>query len=138
MATVSRCEHLAGRSLLTRELTPRVDFDKRVHCGTVAKVHITRAGLALLQYREAHGTFPPSLDALGLEELIDPFVDKPLHYRTEGAGFVVYSVGEDRKDNDGPPTPPRDTSGRRQKKKPEYDLLWRFPRETSEAAGAGT
>ncbi len=129
---------LAGRSLLTGELTPRVDFVKRFYCGMVAKVHMTRAGLGLLQYQKTHGTFPPSLDALGLENLIDPFVDKPLHYRTEGDGFVVYSVGEDQKDNGGIPKPPRDTSGRRQKKKPEYDLPWRFPGGTGQVVGSGT
>lgn len=128
---------LARRSLLTQGLTPRVDFVKRFYCGMVAKVHMTRAGLALLQYKKAHGTFPESLNALGLEDLIDPYVDKPLHYRTEDAGFVVYSVGEDQKDNGGTPKPPRDTSGRRQKKKSEYDLLWRFPRATGPAAGSG-
>ena len=126
-------ENLTDWFLLTHELKPMIVFAKEVHCDVVAKVHMTRAGLALLQYHKTHGTFPKSLDALGLEDLIDPYVDKLLHYRTEGAGFVVYSVGEDQKDNGGIPKPPRDTSGRRQKKKPEYDLLWRFPRAVGSA-----
>jgi hypothetical protein len=128
---------LAHRSLLTSQLAPGIVFGKKVHCGVVAKVHVTRAGLALLQYRKTHGMFPPSLDALGLENLIDPFIEAPLHYRTEAEGFVIYSVGEDQKDNGGTPRRPLDTSGRRPKI-PEYDLLWRFPRATGQAAGSGT
>ena len=130
------CRDLAHRSLLTRQMAPGIVFGKRVHCGMVAQVHITRAGLALLQYRKAHGTLPPSLDALGLENLIDPFAETPLHYRTEAEGFVIYSVGEDQKDNGGAPRRPLDTSGRRPKV-PEYDLLWRFPRATDPATGGG-
>jgi len=129
--------NLARRSLLTSQLAPMIVFGKKIHCGTVAKVHTTRAGLALLQYREAHGTFPDSLDALGLENLIDPFTGAPLHYRPEAEGFVIYSVGEDQKDNGGTPRQPLDTSGRRPKV-PEHDLLWRFPRATGQAAGRGT
>ena len=127
---------LARRSLLTRELAPMIVFGKKIYCGTVAKVHVTRAGLALLQYRKAHGAFPESLDVLGLENLTDPYVDKPLHYRTEAEGFIVYSVGEDQEDNGGTPRRPLDTSGRRPKV-PEYDLLWRFPRGTGQAADSG-
>ena len=116
--------NLAGHSPLTYELAPTLLWlAKEFHCDTVAIVHMTRAGLALLRYREAHGVFPESLDALGLEDLVDPFADQPLHHRIEDAGFIVYSVGKDQKDNGGMPKPPRDTSGRRQKKQ-EYDLLW--------------
>ncbi|UCD51497.1 MAG: hypothetical protein JSW27_02475 [Phycisphaerales bacterium] len=130
-------EDLSDRSLLTQELTPNIVFVKKIHCNMVAKVRLTRAGLRLLQYEKTHGTFPESLDALGLADLADPFVDKPLHYRTDGDGFLVYSVGEDQQDNGGTPRQPLDTSGRRPKV-PEYDLLWRFPRETSQSPSSGT
>jgi len=128
--------NLAGYSRLTRKLAPMLQLEKRFHCDMVAQVHLTRAGLALLQYREAHGTFPESLDALGLEDLVDPFAEAPLHYRAEGAGFVVYSVGEDQKDNGGAPYRPRETADPRYKV-PEYDLLWRFPRGTGPVVGGG-
>ena len=81
--------------------------DKWVYRREVADLRLTRAGLALLQYKQAHGAFPETLEALGLEGLIDPFTDEPLHYRPEDEGFVVYSVGEDRKDNGGTPRPGR-------------------------------
>ena len=78
-------------------------YERRDYSGFAATLRMTRAGLALLQYQQAHGAFPETLDALGLEGLIDPYAEEPLHYRPEGQGFVVYSVGEDRKDNDGTP-----------------------------------
>jgi len=127
-------ENLAGQCRLARKLAPMLQFEKEFHCDMVAKVHLTRAGLALLRYRQAHGAFPDSLDALDVEGLIDPFVDEPLHYRTEDAGFVVYSVGDDQNDNGGTPRQRRTTSDPRYKT-PEYDLLWRFPRTTSQAVG---
>ena len=124
-------EDIPAWAVLAHELTPRIEYVKGFHCRMVAHVHMTRAGLALLRYRDAHGTFPDSLEALNLEGLIDPFVEAPLHYRTEGEGFVIYSVGEDQKDNGGTPRQPLDTSGRRLKRDPEYDLPWRYPRATS-------
>ncbi len=106
--------------ILTREYAPMPDWMADVHYRGVAQVRMTRAGLALLQYRQAHGAFPPTLDALGLERLTDPYTQEPLHYRTEGEGFVLYSVGEDLKDNGGAVKQPRQTT--------DYDFVWRYPR----------
>jgi hypothetical protein len=109
-------------------------------------LRLTRAGLALLQYKEAHGAFPKTLDALGLEGLTDPFTDEPLHYRpegdpkrdpsrlgTQGQGFVVYCVGQDRKDNDGTAQPEKRSSDPRAKAL-AYDEVWRFPNPKNKAA----
>jgi len=98
-----------------------------IHCRMVADVQITRAGLGLLRYRHAHGGFPQTLDALSLEGLIDPYTEKPLLYRPEGEGFVVYSVDEDLKDNGGTPQPEKQDSDPRRRKPLEGDRLWRFP-----------
>ena len=87
---------------------------------------MTRAGLALLQYKRAHGAFPETLEALSLERLMDPYTEGPLHYRPEGEGFLVYSVGDDRKDNGGTSRPVREDSDPR-RKPVEYDMVWRFP-----------
>ena len=97
-------------------------------------MRLTRAGLALLQYQQAHGAFPETLNALGLEGLIDPYTEEPLHYRPEGQGFVVYSVGEDRKDNDGTPQPERRRDSDPRSKPLAYDEVWRFPNPKSQAA----
>jgi len=112
--------------ILTDRLTWWSGHDKWFYTGALANYRMTRAGLALLQYRQAHGAFPEALDALRVEGLIDPFIDEPLRYRAEGDGFIVYSVGEDRKDNGGTPMPPWDSNNRR-RRNIEYDVLWRFP-----------
>ncbi len=113
-------------NILAYELTMASGNDKEFYCGEMATLRLTRAGLALLQYKQAHGVFPPTLEALGVEGLVDPFTEEPLHYRPEGEGFVVYSVGADRKDNGGTPRPEYQDSDPR-RKPVEYDVVWRFP-----------
>jgi len=117
---------MAQRRMLTSEFAPSPRFVLDFYYRMVAQVHMTRAGLALLHYRQAHGEFPPTLDALGLEGLVDPYTQKQLGYRTEGEGFIVYSVGEDQKDNGGSPRQRRQTT--------DYDFVWRYPRPTEPAA----
>jgi hypothetical protein len=63
-----------------------------------------RAGAAVLVYRGSHGgVLPESLGAALSPLPTDPFDGKPLHYRRDGAGFVVYSVGPDGKFDGGAP-----------------------------------
>jgi hypothetical protein len=114
-----------GKHFLTHWATQVNDFFKGVHCEMVARLHMTRAGLGLLEYRREHGAFPPSLDDLKLDKLIDPYVEQPLRYRLEQGGFLVYSAGEDMHDNGGIPKE-RKRSDDPRRKVPEYDLLWRF------------
>ena len=112
-------------------------YEKHSYSEFTTALRLTRAGLALLQYKQAHEAFPESLDALGLEGLIDPFTDEPLHYRPEGQGFVVYSVGEDRKDNDGTPEPERRRDSDPRSKPLAYDEVWRFPNPKNRIAPGG-
>ena len=118
-----------GKYILTNELSGMLEFLKRYYCATMTQLRLTRAGLALMQYRQAHGAYPETLDELGLEGLIDPFTDEPLHYRNEGEGFLVYGVNEDGKDDGG-----TEKESRHDK---EYDILWRFPRPIEEDANEG-
>ncbi len=64
-----------------------------------------RAGLACRLYKNRTGDYPQTLDELvpGLlkEVPIDPFTGKPLAYRREGEGFIVYSLGSNEKDDGG-------------------------------------
>ncbi len=107
------------RYLLTHSLTPAICRIKDIHCRMVADVRVARTGLALLQYRQTHGSFPQTLDALRLADVTDPFTGKPLFYRRDDKGFILYSVGGDLKDNDGSPKQP--------KQQADYDIVWRFP-----------
>jgi len=111
------------RYLLTRSLTPAIGRIKEIHCRMVANVRITRTGLALLRYRETHGSLPETLDALGLGDVSDPFTGKPLLYHSDGKGFIVYSVGEDLKDNGGSPRQP--------KRHTDFDIVWHFSAQQS-------
>jgi hypothetical protein len=109
----------ARRHALTSSLLPAFSRIDLLHYRMVTAMRITLSGLALLQYKQAHGSFPESLEALGIQSTEDPFARKSLVYRREGDGFVLYSVGEDRKDNGGTVKQP--------KQKTDYDVVWRFP-----------
>ncbi len=114
-----------GRHFLAHWVCQMHDYFRQFHCEMVARLHMTRAGLGLLEYRREHGAFPERLDELKLEGLVDPFVEQPLHYRAEPGGFLVYSVGEDLQDNGGIPKERRRSDDPRQKVA-DHDLLWRY------------
>jgi len=109
-------------SFVTGQIMPYTfDFDRQFHTLTIAAVRITRAGLAVLQHKQTHGVFPEDLSTLGLQDLDDPFSGRPLIYRSEGAGFIVYSIGFDQKDDGGIPQP------RHAWREPGCDVVWRYP-----------
>jgi hypothetical protein len=68
------------------------------------------AALAAERYRLAHGDWPRTLADLVPAYLpavpLDPFDGEPLRYRRTGTGAVIYSVGEDGRDDGGDPTRP--------------------------------
>ncbi|MFM8360746.1 MAG: hypothetical protein ACKOET_19525 [Verrucomicrobiota bacterium] len=71
-----------------------------------AMVVAAQVACALEGYRVARaGTLPERLESLVPEWLAavpaDPFDGQPLRYLRQGAGYTVYSVGEDRKDSGG-------------------------------------
>jgi hypothetical protein len=62
--------------------------------------------LALLRYEKEKGKYPVNLNELVekgyLESIpIDPFSGKPFVYKNTGDDFILYSVGEDFKDDGG-------------------------------------
>lgn len=65
----------------------------------------TRAGLACKIFKNLSGRYPENLAALVPEILdkvpIDPFTGKPLIYRLQDDGVIVYSVGSNEKDDGG-------------------------------------
>jgi hypothetical protein len=66
-----------------------------------AQAVVTRAGLAILLYKQAKGTYPKSLEDAGLKDAIDPYSQKPLIYKLTEKGFLLYSIGENQKDDGG-------------------------------------
>jgi len=59
-----------------------------------ARNAVLLTGAQVLAWKVKHGAFPNSLKEVISRVPLDPFDGKPLRYRKEGAGFVVYSVGE--------------------------------------------
>jgi hypothetical protein len=73
---------------------------------------MTLVALALAAYRAEHGGYPEDLARLVPRYLKaipeDPFVEKPIRYRREGTGYVLYSVGPNGQDDDGRESSVRD------------------------------
>jgi len=62
--------------------------------------------IAIVRYKQDTGAFPESLDKLAergyIKKIpIDPFSDKPIVYRKTDNNFLLYSWGENLKDDDG-------------------------------------
>jgi hypothetical protein len=53
--------------------------------------------LSVERYREAHGRLPEVIEGVH----VDPFTGQPLKYRREELGYVIYSLGENGKDDGG-------------------------------------
>jgi len=91
----------------------------------MAEVTGSRIVLALEAYRGRHGSYPASLGelrSLGWKlQTEDPFSGKEFMYRTEGKGFLLYSVGRDLRDDGGhePPVNRDSDLG---------DIVWRVER----------
>jgi len=70
-----------------------------------AKLNTFKLALALKIYREKHGTYPDSLTSLAPDIIPeippDPFTGKDYIYRKEDKGFIVYSIGENGRDDNG-------------------------------------
>lgn len=124
LEALKRTETEAERShALARTLMPAMFRLMALHGRMTAEIRITRAGLALLRYKQEHSVWPETLDVLGLEDLEDPFVGGLLQYRPDGDGFVLYSVGDDEEDNGGAAKQPKQEKG--------FDIVWHFPSQTT-------
>ncbi len=72
----------------------------------VANLRLALTAVALEQFRAAHNNrYPATLSELTPDyldtTLMDPFDGRPLRYRKQGAGYVLYSIGPDLKDDGG-------------------------------------
>jgi serine/threonine protein kinase len=81
-------------------------------------VTLAVVGFQLKRYKNEHGAYPESLTALTPEFMtevpLDEFDGKPLRYRREDEGFILYSVGTNLVDDGG-----EDSRG-------AGDYVWRF------------
>ncbi|MCE5313718.1 MAG: hypothetical protein ABFD49_10865 [Armatimonadota bacterium] len=71
----------------------------------VAMIAISRMALALASYKNKFGIYPQSIDELqsklGQKTPDDPFTGQQLVYKIQNAGYMLYSVGDDMKDDGG-------------------------------------
>ena len=93
--------------------------------------YLARTVCALERHRLAHGNYPETLDALVAaflpKPLLDPMNAKPFQYRrTEDGWFLLYSVGDDGKDDGG--------VFRAKAKGPILDWPWPLPTRPDEGA----
>ena len=109
--------------VVTSMLIPAIGRVKELYRELIARIHITRAGLAVLQDKKARDAFPQTLESLNLKDVGDPFSDGPLLYRANPNGFIIYSVGPDQKDNGGSP------KEKKEKKETNWDIVWFYTGE---------
>jgi len=114
-----RMEDLPWYAILTSMAAPGLSPLKIAGVSMIAKARITRAGLAVLKYKEENGAYPEKLSDLGKGEWIDPFTGKPLIYKTSPSGFMVYSLDENQVDDNGTEAVPETED--------KGDLVWRYP-----------
>jgi RNA polymerase sigma factor (sigma-70 family) len=71
----------------------------------LANLRLARVAVALEQFRADRSRYPTALSQLTPVYLdvvpADPFDGQPLRYRPEGAGYILYSIGPDLKDDFG-------------------------------------
>ena len=91
----------------------------------LARLQTARTAVAVERYRLTNGRLPERLPDLVPEYLPcippDPFDGAPLRYQKRENGFVVYSVGEDRQDDEGKERPPKRRGSDPQ---PRYDITF--------------
>jgi hypothetical protein len=96
---------LRREPLLVRELMPAAEKVAVAERRTQGLSRCAAAALAAERYRRRHGRWPDGLADLKGEFLrdvpLDPFDNKPLRYRKDEQGVIIYSIGQDRKDDGG-------------------------------------
>ena len=92
-------------SVLSSLLLPALSaVDKAHHRALQTRENLLLA-YALADWKVRHDSYPEKLDELVPDFVrtlpLDSFSEKPLIYRSEGDGFILYSVGVNHEDNEG-------------------------------------
>jgi hypothetical protein len=96
---------VAKDPLLVREVIPATDKVSEAERRTRGLLRCAAAALAAERYRREHGQWPQTLDDLKPDYLravpLDPYDSKPLRFKNDGDGIVIWCLGMDRKDDGG-------------------------------------
>lgn len=103
----ARVEQLPDYCIMSAILLPVL---WRVPCKrdeTIARVRLAETALALKTYKNRQGNYPDSVGELRLaiswELRDDPFSGQDFVYKTDGDGFLLYSIGSNLRDDGGQP-----------------------------------
>jgi hypothetical protein len=111
---------------LARSLVPAMTRVKVIYQTMQADIRVIRTGLALLRDKQTRGEFPQTLAGFEQADVTDPFSGAPLIYRSSADDFILYSIGEDERDNAGSP--------RVGKQEKDWDIVWQFPQPANTAS----
>lgn len=119
--------------IFSRMLVPAISSVKGRHVSLLARAVLTQTAMGLIQHKLVHNGFPVTLAECDAKYLsvqpVDPFSGQPLIYRLEGKGFVLYSVGENMKDDGGKPEPDWDARAKmssEEQNDKSWDLVWKY------------
>ncbi len=108
-AVESRFETVPFAYGLAHSLLPAAPRAAELHVESFALLRTARTALAVERYRLGNGRIPDGLAELVPEYLPelpqDPFDGNPIRYGKLENGYVVYSIGPDRKDDGGAEVP---------------------------------
>jgi len=113
----SYVQNIPGLFALTKYAIPSVQGVRSRLTHVESAALVARLGLAVINYKREHSVFPRDLQALGAQDLVDPFTGKSLVYRPEPNGFLLYSAGPDLTDDGGAEYDNKTSKG---------DIVWRY------------
>lgn len=98
--------------MLAPVLVRSIDAHDRI----AAQCDFVRLAAALRTWKQKHNAYPEALETITTAASLplDPFTGEDYRYRREDEGFVLYSVGPDRKDD----------GGANGEKRDEGDIIW--------------
>ena len=113
-----------ANNTITDYVTPSVPALVCADLADLARLRIARTVLAVERYRIIEGRPPEHLDDLAPVYLdapaLDPFDGQSLRYKTQKAGYVIYSIGRDHIDNGGEER----LTGRAARQQTQYDITF--------------
>lgn len=90
---------------MTALLMPAVVKSLDVDDAAGVSLSMTQLAFMLAAHRSTNGAYPESLSELNLRSLsklpLDLYADDDFRYELRGTGYILYSVGRNRKDDGG-------------------------------------